>query len=103
MKKPKNIRKHCPFCKKHTGHKVSNAKSKTHGSMHPLAQFAKKRTRFGKGTGNLGRYGSRPAISKFKMTGKKTSKKVDFRYECAECKKTHVQKSGFRAKRVEFV
>lgn len=54
-----------------------------------------------RGKGNLGRY-SKPAISKFKMTGKKASKKVDLRYTCKECKKTHVQNKGFRTKRLEM-
>ena len=102
MKIPKLIKRLCPFCKKHTEQKINNAKKRTHGTAHPLAKFAKKRAGFGKGTGNLGKYGSRPAISKFKMTGKKTSKKTDFRYECKECKKMHIQKKGFRAKRIEF-
>ena len=60
-----------------------------------------KRRGLARGQGNRGRY-SKPAISKFKMTGKKTSKKVDLRYECKECKKQHVQRKGFRAKTVEF-
>lgn len=55
-----------------------------------------------RGMGNRGRY-SKPAISKFKMTGKKTSKKVDLRYECKECKKIHVKRKTFRAKKVEFI
>jgi ribosomal protein L44E len=49
----------------------------------------------------MGRY-SKPAITKFKMTGKKSSKKTDLRYECSICKKQHMQKKGFRAKRLEF-
>ncbi|MBU0461102.1 MAG: 50S ribosomal protein L44e [Nanoarchaeota archaeon] len=102
MKIPKTVNRLCPYCKKHTEHKVTQAKKKTPFSAHPLAKFGKKRTGFGKGTGNLGKYGSRPAISQFKMTGKKTSKKTDFRYECKECKKLHIQKKGFRAKKIEF-
>ena len=50
---------------------------------------------------HLGRY-SKPAISKFKMTGKKSTKKTDLRYECKTCKKIHLQKSGFRTKKLEF-
>ena len=92
----------CPYCKKHTEHKVSQAKRRTAGSARPLSRSAKVRTGFGKGCGNLGRYGSRPAIAKFKMTGKKVTKKTDLRYECKECKKTHSQKQGFRSKRIEF-
>ena len=49
----------------------------------------------------MGRY-SKPAITKFKMTGKKSSKKTDLRYECSECKKQHTQSKGFRAKKIEF-
>ena len=53
-----------------------------------------------RGAGNLGRY-SKP--TKPKMIGKKASKKTDFRYECSVCKKQHMQASGIRAKKVEFV
>lgn len=102
MKLPKSTKRYCAHCKKHTEHKITQAKKRTPGSKHPLAMAAKKRTGFGKGHGNKGKYGSKPAISKFKMTGKKTTKKVDLRYKCGECKKSSVQKSGFRAKRVEF-
>ena len=92
----------CPFCRKHTSHKVSQAKKKTPGSANPLGKSSKPRTGFGKGCGNLGRYGSRPPLASFKMTGKKTTKKTDLRYECKECKKIHCQRKGFRAKRIEF-
>ena len=102
MKVPKIMNRYCPFCKKHAEHKVSNAKKRTPGTAHPLGQFAKSRTDFGKGTGNKGKFGSKPPVSKWKMTGKKTSKKTDFRYECKDCKKQHIQKKGIRAKRVEF-
>lgn len=54
-----------------------------------------------RGIGGMGRY-SKPAMSRWKMTGKKQSKKTDLRYECSKCKKTHAQKKGFRAKKVEF-
>lgn len=103
MKIPKNTKKYCPTCKKHTAQKITQAKKRTAGSARPLSQFAKSRTGFGKGIGNLGKYGSKPAISKFKMTGKKQSKKTDLRYTCVTCKKTSVQKKGTRAKKVEFV
>ncbi len=103
MKVPKLKKRHCPYCKKHTEHKVTSAKRRTPGSSRPLAKSAKCRTGFGKGCGNLGKYGSKPAIGSFKMTGKKTTKKTDFRYECKECKKSHSQNKGFRAKRIEFI
>ena len=103
MKIPKIINRFCARCNKHTEHKVSQAKKRTPGSAHPMAQFAKKRTGFGKGHGNLGKYGSKPPVSRFKMTGKKSSKKLDLRYECKACKKQSVQKKGIRTKKLELV
>ena len=104
MKKPKTLKRHCPHCKKHTEHKMTQAKRKTPGSKHPLSSGSKKRMRrrgLARGVGNRGKI-SRGAISSFKMTGKKATKKSDFRYQCKECKKSHVQKKGIRAKRMEF-
>ena len=103
MKIKKVVNRYCPRCKKHTEHKVSQAKKRTPGAARPLSKSAKTRTGFGKGMGNLGKYGSKPAIGSFKMTGKKSSKKTDLRYECKECKKIHTQRKGFRSKKIEFV
>ena len=102
MKVKKAVKRYCPYCKKHTDHKVSQAKKK---SPSPLSYGSKFRARSrgrARGHGNLGRY-SKPAISQFKMTGRKQTKKTDLRYECSVCKKTHVQSYGKRAKKVEFV
>lgn len=102
MKIPKLMRKYCPYCKKHTQHKVAQTKKKQASS---LTYGSKTRARMrgkARGKGNLGRY-SKPAVTKFKMAGKKLSKKTDLRYTCKECKKTHIEGKGKRAKRVEFV
>jgi len=103
MKFPKEMKRLCVKCKKHTVHKVSQEKKRTAGTAKPLGKFQKTRTRYGKGMGNLGRYGSRPPINKFKMTGKKSSKKVDLRFTCNDCKKSSVYNSPFRAKKVEII
>lgn len=102
MKKPKAIKRYCPYCKKHTEHKVGQAKKKGASSLTYGSKHRARRRGQARGTGNLGRY-SKPAVTKFKMTGKKATKKTDIRYECKTCKKTHVQKKGIRAKRVEFI
>jgi len=102
MKIKKTIKRYCPYCKKHTEHKVSQNKKKNPSSLTYGSKVRAKLRGVAKGYGNLGRY-SKPAISKFKMTGKKLTKKTDLRYECKECKKVHMQSSGIRAKRVEFV
>ena len=102
MKIPKAIRKHCPHCKKHTEHKVYQNKKKAASSLTYGSKIRARKRGKARGTGNLGRY-SKPAVTKFKMTGKKLSKKTDLRYECKECKKIQVQPYGIRAKKVEFV
>ena len=101
MKIPKSIKRHCPYCKKHTEHKVSQNKKKNASSMTYGSKVRARKRGRARGEGNLGRY-SKPAVTKFKMTGKKLSKKTDLRYECKVCKKMHMQKKGIRAKRVEF-
>ena len=102
MKKPKTVKRLCPYCKKHTEHKVSQNKKKSPSTLSYGSKVRARGRGSARGTGNKGRY-SKPAISKFKMTGKKITKKTDLRYECKECKKTHMQKKGIRAKRVEMV
>jgi len=101
MKVPKAQKRYCPFCKKHTEHKVSSAKKR---SASPLTRGSKHRARkrgLARGMGNRGRY-SRKAVGSWKMTGKKRSKKTDIRYQCKVCNKSHMQKKGIRAKRMEF-
>jgi len=51
--------------------------------------------------GNRGKL-SKGALTQWKRYGKKTSKKTDLRYECSVCKKTHMQRKGFRSRRIEF-
>ncbi|MBU1198357.1 MAG: 50S ribosomal protein L44e [Nanoarchaeota archaeon] len=103
MKVKKAVKRHCPHCKKHTEHKVSLAKKKGRNAAHPLSRGSKKRVRQRgqrRGAGNLGKY-SKP--TKPKMSGKKLSKKTDFRYTCKQCSKTFVQAKGIRAKKIELV
>ncbi len=77
MKIPKVRRTHCPKCKKHTEHKVSQTKKKQASSLTYGSKVRARRRGSARGTGNLGRY-SKPAITKFKLTGAKQSKKSDF-------------------------
>jgi ribosomal protein L44E len=51
--------------------------------------------------GNKGRYSRKP-VSARKRTGKKATKKTDFRYECNVCKKSQTQRKGVRTKKVEI-
>ncbi|MDP3733977.1 MAG: 50S ribosomal protein L44e [Nanoarchaeota archaeon] len=102
MKIPKVVKRFCKTCKKHTLQKVSQNKKKMARS---LSKGSKVRARLrgrARGVGNLGRY-SKPAVTKFKRTGAKETKKTDFRFTCEVCKKMSCQPYGLRAKRVEIV
>ncbi|HLC95905.1 MAG TPA: 50S ribosomal protein L44e [Candidatus Nanoarchaeia archaeon] len=101
MKLEKTRNRYCPSCKKHTEHTVAITKRGSPRSMSYGSKLRARRRGKARGKGNLGRY-SKPAISKFKMTGKKASKKSDLRFTCKVCKKTHLQRKGFRARRLEF-
>src|SRR3989339_705805 len=101
MKIPKVIRRYCPRCKKHTEQKVLTVKKKQPSSLSYGSKIRARRRGAARGMGNLGRY-SKPAITKFKMTGKKTTKKTDIRYQCVVCKKSTVQSQGMRLKKLEF-
>ncbi|MBS3134251.1 50S ribosomal protein L44e [Candidatus Woesearchaeota archaeon] len=102
MKYPKQVKRYCPHCKKHSTQKVSEVKGKERGSLkHGSIRRAQKRGR-GMGFGNKGKWGSKPAISKFKMTGAKTSKKTNLKFTCDICKKANIQGHGFRTKKLVF-
>jgi len=101
MKFPKQLKRYCPYCKKHTLHTVTQNKKRAASSLSYGSKVRARRRGRARGLGNLGRY-SKPAVTKFKMTGKKSTKKTDLRYECSICKKMHVQKKGFRTRKLEF-
>ncbi len=102
MKLPKQRKKFCKHCKTNTDHKVDQYKSAgkrgslSHGSKARMQKRGKN-----KGFGNKGKL-SKKAISAFKRTGAKISKKTTLRYLCVKCKKYIQQKQGFRAKKIEL-
>ena len=101
MKLPKNKKRYCPRCNKYTDQKVDQYKSAgKRGSLSRGSIARAKKRGLGRGFGNKGKWGSKPAISKFKRTGAKQSKKVDLRYKCKVCGKTTVQNKGIRMKKV---
>lgn len=102
MKIPKLMKRLCPYCKKHTEHKVTQNKKRNASSLSYGSKYRAKSRGSARGMGGMGRY-SKPAISKWKRTGSKVSKKTDFRYACTECKKVHMQAKGIRSKKVELV
>ncbi|PIN73068.1 50S ribosomal protein L44e [Candidatus Woesearchaeota archaeon CG10_big_fil_rev_8_21_14_0_10_45_16] len=102
MKVPKAMKRLCKSCKKHTPHKVSQNKRRTASSLSRGSKYRARRRGRARGVGGLGRY-SKPAVTKFKRTGAKNTKKTDFRYACDVCKKVSCQPVGIRSKKVELI
>jgi len=101
MKIPRKVRRYCPFCKKHTEHKISLVSSG--GKRGALKRGGKSRLRKrGKwrGLGSMGRY-SKPAVTKWKRKTKST-KKTNILYACQVCKKSHYQKKGKRSGKIQM-
>ncbi|GIU68401.1 MAG: hypothetical protein KatS3mg001_251 [Candidatus Pacearchaeota archaeon] len=98
MKIPKQVSRYCPYCNKKTIHKIKiistgfRRGALTRGSI----TRARKRGK-GRGIGNKGKWGSKPAVSKFKRKTK-TNKKPNIMYTCDVCGKSHYRK-GKRNKR----
>lgn len=103
MKLPKSIKRYCPKCKKATEHKVGLYKSGGKRSSFSFGSIERARSRgLGRGHGNLGKWGSKPPITRWKRTGAKSSKKSTIQYTCKICNKSTQQNQGFRAKKLEF-
>jgi len=100
MKIPKTVNRYCPYCNKKTVQKIKTVGTGfkrgtlTRGSI----SRAKKRG-LGRGIGNKGKWGSKPAVSKFKRKSK-TTKKTNLLYICEVCGKSKYQKRGKRAGKV---
>ena len=102
MKIPKKINRYCPYCKKKTEHKVTDVSSghKRSSLKRGSIERAKKRG-LARGYGNLGKWGSKPAVTKWKRKTK-TTKKTNLLYTCQICKKAHQQKKGKRTGKLQI-
>ena len=91
MKIPKEKRTYCPHCKKHTMHEVHTAKKRK------ASELKWGQRQFRRVTSGYRGY-PRPLPS-----GNKPTKKLDLRFKCKECNKSHIKRSTFRAGKVEFI
>ncbi len=104
MKSKKSIKAYCIKCRKHTQHKVAIAKIGGRNKTHPMSHGSRKRMRLrglDRGYGNQGRT-SKGAVSSWKRSGAKISKKVNLKLTCEVCKKSQIRNMG-RAKRIELI
>lgn len=102
MKKPKVVRRHCKYCKKHTNQKLELISSaKPRGALKRGSIIRARKRGLGRGYGNLGKWGSKPPVSKFKRKSKLT-KKTNIIYVCSECGKKMTQSKGIRTSKIEI-
>ena len=102
MKLPKKTNRYCPHCKKKTEQKISQVSSGAkRGTLKRGGIERSKKRGLGRGIGNKGKWGSKPAVSKFKRKTK-TNKKTNIIYTCSVCKKIRYQKKGIRAGRLQL-
>jgi ribosomal protein L44E len=100
MKIPKKTNRYCPYCKKVTEQKVKNLSGGgKRGSLKRGGIPRAKLRGLGMGLGNKGKWGSKPAVNKFKMKTK-TTKKTNILYTCNTCGKSKTQKKGKRTSKV---
>ncbi len=104
MKLPKETKRYCPHCKKHTAQIVSTAKQKSRSSAHPLSRggtYRAKKRWLRMGYGNRGRWGSKPAVKSWKRKVKVT-KRITILYKCKVCGKQKGISSSIRSGRIEI-
>ena len=88
MKIPKKTNRFCPYCKKRTEQKIKLVSTGSKRGTLTRGSISRAKARgLGRGIGNKGKWGSKPAVSKFKRKSK-TTKKTNIMYTCAECGKS---------------
>lgn len=88
MKFPKKTNRLCPICKKQTEQKITLVSTGgKRGSLKWGSLIRAKLRGKGRGKGNLGRWGSKPAVGKWKRKTKAT-KRLVIMYTCQVCKKS---------------
>ena len=100
MKLPKTTKRYCPYYKKVTEQKIKQVSAGTKRGAMKRGGITRAKLRWkGRGTGNKGKWGSKPAVSKFKMKTK-TTKKPQVLYTCSKCGKSKNQKKGKRVSKL---
>jgi len=93
MKLPKTTKRYCPSCKTKTDQKIKMISTGAkRGALKRGSIIRAGKRGLGKGIGNKGKYGSKPAVSKYKRKSK-TTKKTNIMYTCSVCGKSKYRKS----------
>ncbi len=96
MKSPKQQKRYCPTCKKHTEHKVSVHKTR--------ARPTPKKHALGWGSRHVGAiFAGYGGSARRVVTPAKTTKKIALRFQCLTCSKMHYKQNPIRMKKFEQV
>lgn len=100
MKLPKEVKRYCPYCRKHTEQLVSTQKQKARSAAHPMSRGSATRvkSRSLRGIGNWGKL-SKMGV-KDRRSKVKTTKRITIMYKCKVCNKQKGANSAVRVSRI---
>lgn len=102
MKLPKETRRYCPYCKKHTEQTIATAKQRARSATHPMSRGSPARIKLRslQGIGNWGKRSKKGAKDwghKAKVT-----KRISVLFKCKTCGKMKGMRSAIRTARIEI-
>jgi large subunit ribosomal protein L44e len=102
MKLPKQTKRYCPYCKKHTEQSVLTQKQKGRSSAHPLSRGSPTRSK-SRGLQGIGNWGkrSKKGAKDWKRKSKST-KRITVMFKCKVCGKQKGMSSAIRSSRIEI-
>ncbi len=103
MKLPKETKRYCPYCRKHTEQLVLTQKQKARSATHTMSRGSPSRNKLRgltTGYGNLGKR-SKKGAKDWKMKTKAT-KRITIVYKCKVCGKMKGARTGIRVSRIEI-
>jgi large subunit ribosomal protein L44e len=103
MKLPKETKRYCPYCRKHTEQIIATAKQKSRSASHPMSRGSPARNKLRgltTGYGNLGKR-SKKGAKDWKMKTKAT-KRITITYKCKVCNKIKGIRKAIRSSRIEI-
>lgn len=103
MKLPKDVKRYCPYCRKHTTQSLSVAKQRSRSSTHPLSRGSTARQQLRGlriGYGNQGKFSKKGAKDWKRKT--KSTKRLAVLYKCSVCGKMKGTATAYRVSRIEI-
>jgi large subunit ribosomal protein L44e len=102
MKLPKETKRYCPYCKKHTDQTIATAKQKSRSATRPLSRGSPTRIKLRGlyGIGNFGKRSKKGAKDWKKKT--KITKRITIMFKCKTCGKMKGMSSAIRSSRIEI-